>query len=50
MKFELTHALNVITFFDDKGFSMRNEIRAIAEKDKPDYAKRAAEYLMTFFN
>jgi hypothetical protein len=48
--FELTHALNVITFFDDHGYPMRKEIRAIAEKEKSDYPKRAAEYLMDFFN
>jgi hypothetical protein len=36
----------VITFFDDGGFPLRKEIQAIAEKENPDYAKRAAEYLM----
>jgi arylsulfatase A-like enzyme len=44
--FELTHALNVITFFDDQGYSLRKEIEAIAGKEKSDYAKRAAEYLV----
>jgi arylsulfatase A-like enzyme len=44
--FELTHAINVITFFDDQGSSLAPEIQAIAEKEKPDYAKRAAEYLV----
>lgn len=48
--FELTHALNVITFFDDKGYSLRKEIDAIAGKEKSDYAKRAAEYLMARIN
>jgi hypothetical protein len=44
--FILTHALNVISFFDDRGISLQKEIQAIAEKENPDYAKRAAEYLM----
>ena len=47
--FELTHALNVITYFDDRGFSLKKEIQAIAQKERSDYSKRAAEYLVDFF-
>ncbi len=48
--FELTHALNVITYFNDRGFRLKEEIKAIAQKEKPDYSKRAAEYLLQFYD
>ena len=44
--FELTHALNVIYCIGYTGSSLDEEILAIAEKEKSDYAKRAAMYLV----
>ncbi len=47
--FVLTHALNVITTFDHYGISLQEYIEPIAKKEKSDYAKRAAEYLIEKF-
>jgi hypothetical protein len=44
--FELTLALNVIQCLGYAGSILDEEILAIAAKEKPDYSKRAAEYLV----
>jgi arylsulfatase A-like enzyme len=44
--FELTHALNVIHCIDYAGSALDDKIRVIAGKEKSDYSKRAAEYLV----
>lgn len=45
-EFVLTHALNVITTFGQDGYKLKDEIAEIASKDKSEYARGAASYLL----